>query len=210
MRCNDVIRELSMVGDGRDKVSLARHLAECNSCARWAERSAQLDRLWEATRPGDPSPETWNDLWSRVVATIDQPGTLADHDLKGASYLRAMPESSVVPQSSSARHWRGIAALTTIALAQAAALLLAVGLSWNSPIKTFRSPGLTPSADLAKRIEPSLNSVVEAEDGQVPYIRSEGSSVQVIDLSALETPNGEDPWFVFFNLIEPGQMVAMQ
>jgi hypothetical protein len=210
MRCDDVIRELSVPGEDRDEAALVRHLAECERCARWAERSVQLDLLWDATRPGAPSPEAWNSLWSTVVATIDQPDALADHLLNGARYLPSMPGSAPVPNSSSARRWRGIAAIAIIGLAQAAALLLAVGLSWDSPIHTIHPPGLRPSPDLAKRIEPSLDSVVDVEDGQVPYIRSEGATMQVIDLTALETPNGEDPWFVFYNLIEPGQMVAMQ
>ena len=63
-----------------------------------------------------------------------------------------------------------------VGLAQAAALLLAIGLSWHVLVKT---PDALPDLPEAK---------VEVGDGQVVVIRSQGSKVDVVDLTAQETP----------------------
>ena len=55
MRCDEVIRELAVPTDDRDSAALAEHLANCPSCAVWAKRDAEFDRLWDATRPAEPS-----------------------------------------------------------------------------------------------------------------------------------------------------------
>ena len=39
-------------------------------------------------------------------------------------------------------------------------------------------------------------------EGQVILIRSEGPKVDITDLALLETSNGEDPWYDFFNRVE--------
>ena len=59
--------------------------------------------------------------------------------------------------------------------AQAAALLLTIGLSWHVPVKV---PDALPALVEAK---------VEVSEGQKVVIRSEGSKVDVVDLTALET-----------------------
>ena len=63
-----------------------------------------------------------------------------------------------------------------VGLAQAAALLLAIGLSWQVPVTV---PDALPALAEAK---------VEVGEGQKVVIRSEGSKVDVVDLTALETP----------------------
>jgi hypothetical protein len=111
-----------------------------------------------------------------------------------------------------------VAGIGLVGLAQAAALLLAIRLSWDSPWSAMPPPAHTTRPDLAQRTLPCLDSVFDVEDGQVIYIRSEGASAQVIDLTALdsangvslEARNGEDPYFVFLNFVEAGQTVAMQ
>ena len=62
-----------------------------------------------------------------------------------------------------------------VGLAQAAALLLAIGLSWHVPVKV---PDALPGLAEEK---------VEVGEGQKVVIRSEGSKVDVVDLTALET-----------------------
>ena len=57
MRCVDVIRELAAPTDTRNTVDLAEHLNRCPSCANWARQATQFDRLWDTTRPAEPSPE---------------------------------------------------------------------------------------------------------------------------------------------------------
>src|SRR5438046_10702231 len=71
MRCDAVIRELAVPTDERDSTALAEHVAKCPACAAWAKRSAGLDRLWEATRPPEPSAEVWDVLWSRLARSLD-------------------------------------------------------------------------------------------------------------------------------------------
>ena len=73
MRCVDVIRELAAPTDTRDAVGLADHLSRCSSCANWARQAEQLDRLWDLTRPAEPSPEVWDNLWSQVAHSLDNP-----------------------------------------------------------------------------------------------------------------------------------------
>ena len=71
MRCVDVIRELAAPTDTRDAADLADHLSRCSSCANLARQAAQLDRLWDATRPAEPSPEVWDNLWSQVAHSLE-------------------------------------------------------------------------------------------------------------------------------------------
>jgi hypothetical protein len=210
MRCDEVLRELSVPSQGRDEPALAHHLAGCQACAEWADRAARLDQLWNATRPSDPGPEAWDRLWSTVLERIERPWTDTAHHLNGHGKTAAIPAFASSVRPPAGRRWIGLSRVGIIVLAQAAAVLLAVGWFWNYPTKTVPDKGLASTEGLAKRLVPSLDSVVDVEDGQVPYIRSEGPSVELIDLTARETLNGEDPWFVFFNLVEPGQVVAMQ
>ena len=73
MRCDEVIRELSVPTPGRDDLAISRHLTGCETCSRWAEQAAEFDRLWDATRPAEPSAPAWDHLWSSVTAQLDQP-----------------------------------------------------------------------------------------------------------------------------------------
>jgi hypothetical protein len=196
MRCEEVVRELNVPSDGRDERALAQHLAECKACALRADRSARLDRLWDATRPADPGAEAWDRVWSSVTASLDRSGPRRS-DAEGMPY-RA---------TALVRPWRklvlvgSVFSLTTLA----AAVLVATGLSWFAPAH--------PSHDLVlPGPESVVESVVDVPDGQVVYIRSVGSNVKVIDVTAVEAANGEDPWFNFFNRAEGesgSAMVAM-
>ena len=192
MRCDEVIRKLGLPSDGRADRALAEHLAECKDCAGWAERAVKLDRLWDATRPAEPCPEAWDQVWSSVSARLDEAEATVSR-IEGKSYR----------VSAHARPWRGFAVVGVIGLAQAAAILLAMSLSWTGPAR--KAPSLAPAGP-----EPVVESVVDVPEGQVVYIRSDGPDVNVIDVTALEAANGEDPWFVFFNRVESAStMVAM-
>ncbi|MFO0889012.1 MAG: hypothetical protein U0790_07670 [Isosphaeraceae bacterium] len=94
-----------------------------------------------------------------------------------------------------------------VLVAQAAALLVAVGLAWQNPWRDAGPVANPPGPSLARAVEPSLDSEFEFEDGQVALIRSEGSQVQMVDLTELDSRNGEDPWFVFFNRVEASSAV---
>ncbi len=207
MRCDEVMRELNLPSDDRDDRALARHLAECKSCARWAEHAAGFNRLWDATRPADPPTESWDRLWSSVTARLDHSGPVTTPHSRPENPFAAV--GAAVPQHSSpiTRSWRGLAAIGLVGLAQAAALFLAVNLYWNTSDKNVQPP-FPPGPDVVRRTAPSLDSEVDVEEGQVILIRSEGPAVDVSDLALLETFNGEDPWYVFFNRVESASTVV--
>jgi len=72
MQCNEVIRELAAPSDDRDSAVLAEHLSGCAACSQWAQRASQLDRLWDATRAPDPTPQAWETVWARIALVIRQ------------------------------------------------------------------------------------------------------------------------------------------
>ncbi len=118
MRCEDVTRELASPTGAVPQATLAAHLASCPSCAEWSRRAAQLDRIWEATRPLDPSPERLDALWLDASAALDR-----------REVATAAPAARTLTLP--ARPWRpwplGIAiGAGAVGLAQAAALLFAV------------------------------------------------------------------------------------
>ena len=136
MHCDEVIRELAVPTDDRDSAALAEHLANCPSCCRWAKRDAEFDRLWDATRPLEPSAQVWDSVWSHIASSLD---STTPEEFKA---LTASPfsvngsvsdvDTPLVPVSTSSRSrsWNW-AAVGLIGLAQAAAVLLAVGWAWH-------------------------------------------------------------------------------
>src|SRR5689334_1067614 len=73
MRCDDVVRELAASTADRDRAAIAEHLAGCPACAAWARRAEGLDRLWEATRPAEPSSEVWDAVWTGIAQSLPCP-----------------------------------------------------------------------------------------------------------------------------------------
>src|SRR4051794_29653394 len=129
MRCDDVTRELSVPdGGGYDPAELHRHLAGCARCAAWAYNSRRLDRLWAATRPSEPPPGTFDELWTRVSQVAD-----------------AGPDVLTLPPPSPWRRTRWGAAIG--GLAAAAAVLLA----FLGPRETVVSP---PNPDTSRPAPP--------------------------------------------------------
>jgi len=181
MLCDDVIRKLAEAGNQPDEPSLAEHLAGCRACAEWLDHAQRFEKLWDATRPAEPSPQAWDALWSTISAHLDQPiaAERNGHGLHLAEFPGTMPERPKPPvpalSPSRTRRWRSLAAVAMVGLAQAAALLLAIGLSWQVPVKELNAlPAL-------------VEAKVEVGEGQMVLIRSEGSKVDVVDLTALET-----------------------
>ena len=139
MQCDQVIKELATPTDHRDSTALAGHIAGCPACAGWANRAVQLDRLWEATRPPEPTPEVWDAVWARMAASLD-PSTSTELEssiptrtasLNGSpTVVKLPPKGARHSPRSRSRPWR-LAAISLVGLAQAAAILLAVGLAWH-------------------------------------------------------------------------------
>jgi hypothetical protein len=202
MRCDEVIRELAVPTDGRDDLAISRHLASCEACAEWAEQAASLDRLWEATRPAEPSAEAWDHLWSSVTAELDRPSDSAV-DGSRSRHARVLTLPTQPTSSGRRRFWRGLVAVGIVGLAQAAALLLAIGIAWyktpEGPVPV--PPPVVAGADRAER--PGPDSVIEVEEGEVPLIRADGTRVRVDELAAQDASNGVDEWYLFFNVLEP-------
>lgn len=235
MRCDAVIRELAVPTDERDSAGLAEHVAHCPACAAWAKRAAGLDRLWEATRPPEPSAEVWDALWGHMAHSLD---ASMPHGVD--SFTPVVPSSSGSPSRdetqvpslprarSRTRRW---AAIGLIGLAQAAAVLLAVGLAWrgfapsqppqvalvadptHSPSGSRSGAGtsLLPEGKGLQRFEaPHITVASEA----IPVVVEQGSLV-VIHADPKPTvvhrnPTGRsfgfdggfDEWYFAFNAVE--------
>lgn len=185
MRCVDVIRELAAPTGGPEAAGLAEHLARCPRCAAWAERDAQLDRLWEATQPAEPMLAEWNAVWARVSQTLDQ---------TAASATRPLPVPS---PSASTRPW-SLAALVLLGLAQAAALLFVI-FSQGCP-KWPQKPQVVRTVPLSQ--ESLMNVEVEIDPGQLAVIIRESEGVRVTSLALNENAGGIDPTFDGLNSLE--------
>jgi hypothetical protein len=138
----------------------------------------RLDALWDATRPAEPSAEAWDRVWASVSDGLDR--------LQGPSAPASAPprrEGVIVhrPSPSPSRGRRVLVATSLIGLAQAAAILLAVGLSWGGP-----------------EPRPSLR----IEEGQLVLIRADADKVEAIDLTGRLGAGGVDAWYLAYNLFE--------
>ncbi len=201
MRCDDVIRELTDPVGSRDDDALTGHLAHCGRCSAEAARIRRFERLWESTRPAVPSDETWERAWARIQSELDRrdAGTGKPH-LKVGQH--AVIDSRPAGHSRSSSRWHSIAVIGILGMAQAAALLLAIGLTWRNPVSDPHSVANPPGTAVARAVETSLDSEFDFEDGQVPLIRTDGKTVQMVDLTERDSLNGEDPWMEVFNRVE--------
>src|SRR5262245_23671864 len=111
MRCDEVIRELAAPTGGQRSTALSEHLASCPGCALWARRAEQLDELWEATHPAEPSPEAWGSVWASISRSLtsieagrsDSPRSLHLSRNGIASQSTAFTGSTPLPSASSSR-----------------------------------------------------------------------------------------------------------
>lgn len=182
MRCSEVIHELAAPTQDRDAHALEAHLAECASCSLWAQRDADLNRLWDATRPATPPPATWAQVWSRVSESLE-PATLK--------------------RSAAPSRGRKLARFALVVLAQAAAVLLVVGVSWRSVPPAHQAP---PAIVENSAHHPAASGVqeqfVEIDEGRVVLIRVEATSQDVVRVASVPIDGGVDDWFVLFNDLE--------
>jgi hypothetical protein len=219
MQCDKVIRELAVPTDDRDPASLAEHLAECPSCAVWADRAARFDRLWEATRPAEPNGEMWDAVWAHVAHGVDESTpaeqkafTLHPSSLNGSA---ARTEKSPAPKGRSSGFRAGrLMAIGSLGIAQAAAIFLAVSLSWHPPAKSpepqVGDTRVAPSfVATDSKTTVSTNGVVEIDEGQQIVIRIEGPAARVVDLrpegisyNIFYEPLYNDDWYELFNKME--------
>jgi hypothetical protein len=226
MRCDEVIRELAVPTDDRDSADLAEHLADCRSCAIWAKRDAEFDRLWAASRPLEPSSQAWDSVWSQIASSLDSKTQEEFREFTASPLFLNGSVSSVdrprgLAATSSRSRNRNWAAIGLIGLAQAAAVLLAVGWAWhissrsNTPQVTVTShspkPPLGPSM-AAKESGPLAVPSVEIDAGQWVIIRVEDSAVKVVDLTPDGMSSSVDDGLLALNAAEaiPNPVVAMK
>ncbi len=226
MRCDEVIRELAAPTDDRDETVLAVHLADCSSCADWARRAALLDRLWDVTRPSKPSPEAWDTVWANINQALECPtaggelSTASPNALRNGFTPELLTSSTSIPaptHPTNQRRPRRFLAIALIGLAQAAAILIAVGLAWHpqGPAPAHQNPQIAHNTDLVLPHQPSairggreVRIDLEFEEGHVMKICVDGNSAQVQDLTPPEMAyrisdgNFGDPMLVMFNIAE--------
>lgn len=219
MQCDKVIRELAVPTDDRDPASLAEHVAQCPSCAVWADRAARFDRLWEATRPSEPTGEMWDTVWNQVACAVDKSNPIEQKAF--ALHRSSLNGAAAKTEESAARtgrrsgfRARRLMAIGSLGLAQAAAIFLAVYLSWHPSAKSPRTQvgetGLAHSfVTTDSNATVSTNGVVEIDEGQQIVIRIEGLAPHVVDLrperisyNVFYEPLYYDDWYELFNKME--------
>jgi hypothetical protein len=231
MRCDEVVRELAAPTANRDREAMAEHLSSCSSCAEWARRAEQLDRLWEATRPAELSPEVWDAVWAQIAPSLPCPATARHEDapMAGATPSRngsgprifahpaPAPASAPAPVGtrSRGRPWRLVSAVALVGLAQAAAILVALGLAWQShPLRP--GPGRNggpviagppaPAAPVPVRVATVVRFEAEIPEGslkpKIRLLRVEGPTARVEDVTTPEMNTGSDIGMVWLNLME--------
>jgi hypothetical protein len=226
MLCDEVIRQLAVRTEDHESAGLAEHLASCPSCAKWSRRDAQLDRLWEATRPTEPSPEEWDSVWAHLASSLDSSTPTAFEAFarpiasSNGSVAKVETPLIAIRRSSRSRR-RSLAAIGVLGLAQAAAIFVAVALSWQ-PSSTSRLPQIadkSTSAALSSvspklaQAYPTLSATgVEIEEGRLIVIRVDGPAAKVIDLTPDGTSYSVDDWYLVFNAVEAiaNPVVAMK
>jgi hypothetical protein len=198
MNCDEVIRELAVPTGDHDPGALAGHIAHCPTCALWAQRANQLDRLWELTRPAEPSSKVWNSVWMGVTEVLESASPAGAgkapmpsfHGRNGTSVeINARPAPR--QRSRWSRRW---GAIGLIGLAQAAAILLAVTLTW-------RFSTSSPTAPASDGARADFTAYLEIEEGHLVVIRWDDLSGKVEDRTP-DISDGVDDWLLGLNAVE--------
>jgi hypothetical protein len=227
MRCDEVVRELLVPTGGEDQAAMAEHLAGCSACAEWARSVERLERLWDATRPDEPAPEAWEAVWAKIAQALPGPVAVhpdredspaADHSPSrngsGPKFL-VHPAPAPAPSGTSARprgrSWR-LAAMALVGLAQAAAILIALGLAWRTPERLDGpQPGAgshiagvpAPVAPAPIRTPTLVKVDVDVPSGHLMVIHVEEREALMVDATPWEKMNtSSDPGFVILNVLE--------
>jgi hypothetical protein len=206
MQCDNVIRELAVPTDDRDSAGLTEHLAQCPSCSTWADRAARFDRLWGVTRPAEPTSETWDTVWAQVASAVDK----KEFTVHSSSHYgsAAKIENSPVPSGRSPGfRGRRLMAIGSLGIAQAAAVFVAVFLSWppsaKSPRREVGDTSVAPSVVTTdSNVRVLTDGVVEIEQGQQVVICIEGPAARVVVLTPDGTSYGVDEMYLAFNEVE--------
>jgi hypothetical protein len=219
MQCDEVIRELAAPTDDRDATTLAEHLAGCPTCASWALRANQLDRLWKATRPSEPSSESWNAVWVQIVQSLERSIPASDESIAAArpswngSAAQVIAQAPRVRREPGSRSW-SLGAIGLIGLAQAAAVLVALGFAWRTStrpltryaVQVTNAPASVSASPSGVKVASPVKIDWEIDEGRTLVFRAEGPGVRVDDLTSPEMAygfdHGLDLWYEMFNSAE--------
>ncbi|MDR3635760.1 MAG: hypothetical protein P4L84_18305 [Isosphaeraceae bacterium] len=187
MRCADVIRELSARTESSQNPALAGHLDQCPRCAAWIERDARLGRLWDLTRPQEPSTEAWDGVWGRVCDALDQ----APADV--LPMRRPMAASRRVV-------WIGLG------IAQVAAVVLVAlyfgGAGRDRERQVARNDQVVaPARDVPGSVKLEKRQV-DIDSGELVMIREDKGGVQTIELALNGSLGQVDPAYEALNSLE--------
>jgi hypothetical protein len=181
LQCEDVTRELAAPTPGLDASALTDHLAACPRCAAAAARDAEFTRLWDESRPEEPSRATWGAVWSRITERLDQPAA----EVEVGAGVGSKSEPELFPMTL-ARPWQRLG-LAVFSLAQAAAIFLTVGLLAARPSPVAASP---------------VRKDFDIPTGQVVLIQWDHKGARTVAMITGDTgPNSLDD-FTMFNAIE--------
>jgi hypothetical protein len=191
MRCVDVIRELASPTDTRNTVDLAEHLNRCPSCANCAKQATQFDRLWDTTRPAEPSPDVWENLWSQVARSLENSTLQEGSSPSPPVSWNYSPDTSVaepkakltlhsLTPSFRSRIWPSIGMVSVV---RAAAVLLVAGLTLWFFIPSHQKVGtLNPvSLDRTTANLASPLPSVDIEPGHMVVILADPKGLSVVD-----------------------------
>ncbi|MCA1684654.1 MAG: hypothetical protein LC745_01460 [Planctomycetia bacterium] len=166
--CETLAREPGEI----DRAALAAHLASCPRCASLAGRESAFTRVWDATRPSEPTAAAWDALWARVSDRLDR-----------------APEPRTLTSSARPRGREHV--WTAFVVAQAAAVLAAVVL-WGAHRASVEKAGTSVVA------RPPLR-VIDIEVGAVVMIHLEGGDVRAVEMARDERWDTIDENFVLLN-----------
>lgn len=136
-----------------------------------------LTRLWDATRPVEPTDAAWDAIWARVTERLDQPA-----------------EASTVFAFSIPRPWRRISG-RLLMTAQAAAILMAAFVAArHRPVIESHAP--VPFAQIPTISEWDIPS------GIIPMIQQDDKGVRFLMLAQDERSNALDGNFAMYDYME--------
>jgi len=218
MRCNEVVREMAVPTGSLEPAAIDEHLARCPACAAWAERAKGLDRLWKATRPSEPTADAWDSLWAGLNTSLDASMPKQVESPALFSSRNGSPtnlQGKLIPGRRSGSRFRTLAVVGLIGLAQAAAVLLAVNLTWNGSdpsrppqIAKRSDPAASASGSYAENLSGNPSSAVpgtiEIEEGHrvVVMIRNQGRNSTIIDRTTEVTFLEVDDGFLLLSAME--------
>ena len=170
----------------------------------------RLDRVWAATRPPEPSPAMLDTLWAHASAELDR--------------IEATRTIPVIPFDPTRAHRRR-RFIASVAVAQAAAILLAVGLAWNYRTGHPGRPALVavtedarssavavpvvanqPKQPVAAAVSSTSTTtamvVVEVDKTLVVRINDDDHKVEQVDQTPMLSTMADNTAHDFFNAME--------